>query len=104
MNTNTQKYQIVGYRRGSGGLNSQAGMRGRKPREQNELYNSPDALDDIPEQNELKIIDDMHKKTIKEKEERMRTMPIDDKNVKKENVDTIQLKEDANKTEPPNSS
>jgi len=101
MNTNTQKYQIVGYRRGGGGLNSQAGMRGRKPREQNELSNSPDTLDDIPEQNELKEKDEHVKE---DKEQKQEVKPIDDKNLKKENVDTIQLKEDENKTEPPNSS
>ena len=97
MNT-IKRFEIVGYRRGAGGLNGQSGMRGRKPRVENELSNEPDTLD-IPEQNELK--EDFEMRGFAP--ERVDVNDIDDKKLQKENVDVIEIKQDEDKTKPANS-
>jgi len=96
MNT-IKRFEIVGYRRGAGGLNGQSGMRGRKPRVENELSNEPDTLD-IPEQNELKEDNEKHELT----PEKVEVNDIDDKKLQKENVDVIEIKQDEGKTKPAN--
>ena len=96
MNTNQRRFEIVGYRRGAGGLNGQAGYRGRKPRVDNALSNEPDVLE-IPEQNEIKQDEQQHVEKVPQEVE---VFPIDDKTISKENVDTIELKQDENKIKP----
>ncbi len=86
-NNKQRKADIVGYRRGAGGVNSQAGMRGRLKRKQNELGNESNALA-LPKQNELN--DDpgrgeAHTKTIG-------VAAIEGRKREKENVDEIEIK------------
>lgn len=85
-NNKQRKIDIIGYRRGAGGVNSQAGMRGRMKRKQNELGNESNALA-LPKQNELN--DDpghgeAHTKTIG-------VAAIHNKKVEKENVEKIEI-------------
>jgi len=86
---NSLRFEIVGYRRGAGGLNSQAGLRGRKSRVENVLANEADTLD-VPEQNELK--EDTHEHGDPVPQE-IAVAPVDDKKLSKENVDVIEIKE-----------